>query len=140
MSARAYQSGAANKTAQNEAAQSVIVSLLKKSAGLSGEERFGIAQAVGGGTPNGAQIGDGVNFSPTDDNFSWAQGVRYSFRGKMLVGVQIFGTSATQASAPERGNAGEVLLTSESWLGREPTIEECEAELRARNVSGDNGC
>ncbi|MBU6374420.1 MAG: hypothetical protein KGQ59_00330, partial [Bdellovibrionales bacterium] len=106
-----------------------------------GEEKFGFAQAVGGGTPKGAEIGSGVNFSPTDESFSWLQGVRYTFKGRVLVAAELFGNRPTQASAAQNGSPGEIVLTSESWLGREPTIEECRTELRGRRVSDpDNGC
>jgi hypothetical protein len=145
MSARAYQSAAATQDEQVAAAESVIVALLKKSQGQRNTERFGIAKAETGGSPKGARIGaDTANFVATDENFSWLQGVRYSFRGQLF--VNLFGTKPTAASAASGALPGEVMLTSESWLGREPTDEECSQELATRSSGGikleepDNGC
>lgn len=144
MSARAYQSGAATRDDQVAAAENVIVSLLKKGAGQRNTERFSIARAENGGSPKGATVGPAANFVATDDDFSWLQGVRYSFRGQLF--VNLFGSRPTQASAASGGSPGEVKLTSESWLGREPTDEECGRELASRSSNGnkpeepDNGC
>ncbi len=144
MSARAYQSSAATRDDQVAAAENVIVSLLKKGAGQRNTERFSIARGENGGSPKGAAIGPAANFVATDDDFSWLQGVRYSFRGQLF--VNLFGSRPTQASAASGASPGEVKLTSESWLGREPTDEECRQELASRSSNGnkpeepDNGC
>jgi hypothetical protein len=145
MSARAYQSAAATQDEQSAAAENVIVALLKKSQGQRNTERFAIAKPENVGSPKGARIGaDTVNFVATDENFSWLQGVRYSFRGQLF--VNLFGTRPTAASAAPGGSPGDVKLTSESWLGREPTDEECSQELATRSSNGnkpeapDNGC
>ncbi len=145
MAARAYQAGGIDQAAQEEAASNTIVDLLKRSRGLRGEERFKIARPVGGGSPSGARIGPGDNFVATDEGFSWEQGVRYSFEGQLL--VNLFGSKATSESAADGASPGKLRLTSESWLGREVTEEECLTELRSRQgprgqrVEGpDNGC
>ena len=145
MSARAYQSGAESIDDQKKAAENVIVALLKKGEGQRNTERFSIARGENGGSPRGANIGqDTANFVATDDDFSWLQGVRYSFRGQLF--VNLFGSRPTQASAASGASPGEVKLTSESWLGREPTAEECRRELATRSSNGnrpeapDNGC
>ena len=148
MAARAYQSGTRDQSAKEENAKNVIRTLLKK--GVSGvDERYSIADTDVGGDPRGAQVGDAPEMAGggrTDDSYSWLQGVRYSFRGKLF--VDIFGDKPTAASAPtqsRRGSPGEVQLVSESWLGREPTREECHRELDGRKKFGDiaepdNGC
>ena len=145
MSARAYESGAASRDDQETAAENVIVALLKKGQGQRNTERFAIARAENVGSPRGARIGNGANFVATDESFSWQQGVRYGFRGELF--VSLFGSTPTQASVAPGENPGTVKLTSESWLGREPTEEECREELNTRSSNGirlvegpDNGC
>jgi hypothetical protein len=140
MAARAYQSGTRSQDQQVDAARSVLVSLLKKSEGLAGQERFKIAEAVGGGDLRGALIGPGDRFVAKDDGYSWQQGVRYSFRGKMI--VSLLGDKPSPMSAVNGEAPGVVRLTSESWLGREPTEDECLQELKSKGLTEgpDNGC
>jgi hypothetical protein len=146
LSSRAYQSGAKNQEEQCTAARTVLVSLLRKSSGLEGEEKYGIAQGFGGGGGDpgcaplvGAAIGRGDKFVATDDSYSWLQGVRYTFRSKFS--VSIFGDQPSAVSSASSIPPGKLQLTSESWLGREPTEEECLSEIQAKGVEPpDNGC
>jgi hypothetical protein len=138
LAARAYQSAGPDPADQAERARVTIVRLLKKSEGETGTERFkGIAQGTGGGNPTGAQIGPGPGYEPTNDANSWLQGVRYTFRSRLF--VSLFG-SKPNASVTDRQEPGSVTLTSESWLGREPTASECAEEMRRLKGEVDNGC
>lgn len=134
MAARAQLAAGPNSDDQRERARAVIVRSLKKSEGQSGVDRFPfIAKAEGGGDPNGAQIGPAPEFNDGDTALSWLQGVRYRFRSRLFI-------------LPLGGKRGSdtvksVKLTSESWLGREPTTDECVAEMSSRGGGiFDNGC
>ena len=110
----------------------------------TGTERYqGIAQGVGSGDPVGAQIGPGPGFVPTDDTNSWQQGVRYTFRSRLFVNLLGSKPKPAQSVQGASQEPGAVSLTSESWLGREPTESECQSEMS--NLNGargyyDNGC
>jgi len=143
LAARSYQAAGPDPADQTARAKLVIIRLLKKSEGETGTERFpAIAQGVGGGDPVGAVVGPGTGYNPTDDANSWLQGVRYTFRSRLF--VSLFGSKPTANSTePNGGGPGSVSLTSESWLGREPTVSECEAEMSSLNGARglvDNGC
>ena len=146
MSARAYQSAWPTKKLQREHAQNVLARTVKKSGGSLDRMSFAAVGIDGNGGGNGssdlkgASIGEGEGFtgcpvdtdSGCDEALSWAEGVRYSFKGRVF----------TSPVAPGRVSdpaATDVILTSESWLGREPTYEECKKGM----ISGaifDNGC
>lgn len=131
MSARAYLSAGRTQEDQVERAQNVIAQTVKAGIGRSGQDRFpSIAEGVGGEVPRGAEIGRGQNFNRDDLNLSWMQGVRYTFRSRIFLLPLGRGVS--------NPNAGFLTLTSESWLGRDPTTSECEAVMGSRLY--DNGC
>lgn len=134
MSARAYLSSGIDRGDQVERARSVIVRLLKKSEGESGTERFpAIAKGEGGddGVVKGLAIGTPQNFSKTDTSLSWQEGVRYTFRSRIF----LMPLSGKKDSGPS-----SLTLTSESWLGRETTTEECKEDLASKKGIFDNGC
>ncbi len=131
MSSRAYLSAGQTREDQEERAQSVIVQTVKGGLGRAGQDRFpSIAEGVGGAIPKGAEIGSSQNFNRDDINLSWMQGVRYTFRSRIFLLPVGRGTSTP--------NAGFLTLTSESWLGRDPTTSECESVMGSKLY--DNGC
>ncbi|MBC7691386.1 MAG: pilus assembly protein [Methylotenera sp.] len=133
MSARAYLAAGTDEEDQQERAKSVLVQMVKKGVGREGADRFAsIAKGVEGGSPVGAKIGAGSQFSPTDRNLSWLQGVRYKFRGKLFM-IPFAG------SAKAGKEVNYLTLTSESWLGREPTTSECTRDMGQMGIT-DNGC
>lgn len=143
LAARSYQAAGPDPDDQVQRARLVVIRLLKKSEGETGTERFPtIAQGVGAGDVAGAVIGPGTGYNPTDDANSWLQGVRYTFRSRLF--VSLLGSSPqSTAPAPQGEVPGSVSLTSESWLGREPTESECQAEMGGLNGARgvlDNGC
>ena len=138
MAARAYLSAGADRQDQRERAKDVIIKLLKKSAGQAGIDRFpSIAKGFRGSEIGGLDLDPPGQFNPTDRNFSWLEGVRYTFRSKLFL-IPLAGLGRS-----EGGPAANFLtLTSESWLGREPSFEECKVDLEKTSglVFFDNGC
>jgi hypothetical protein len=133
MSARAYLSGGVNRGDQEERAQDVLRRMVKRG-NLSTDDRFpAIARGYQGDDAivKGASIGAGPGFSETAYALSWMQGVRYTFRSRLF--VLPVGKASDVAS-------GQVTLTSESWLGREPTYQECKSVMDRLMGQIDNGC
>ena len=136
MAARAFESAGLSPDDQKERARQVIVRMLKKSSGQSGSDRFPtIAKAQGGGNTPGYEVGQGGQFVSGDPAFSWMEGVRYTFRTRMFV-FSPGGLGSTGGV----DNSTEVILTSESWLGRDPTYLECQREMGRLTGIFDNGC
>lgn len=137
MAARSYLAAGDSPEEQTERAKSVIIQLLKRSAGMAGVEKYPfIAKGEGNGgsnVPGLITLGDGPNFDPANSSLSWMQGVRYRFKGKL--------TSVPLGGGKE-GSANFLTLTSESWLGRERSAQECQKALSTiqGGVLYDNGC
>lgn len=131
MSARAYLSGGTSPDDQRERAENVLAVTVKAGMGRRSQDRFPFAVGVGGsGAVRGADIGQSQNFAATDPNLSWMQGVRYTFRSRLFL--------LPLGRGPSDPNSGSLTLTSESWLGRDPTFSECRAAMGTRLY--DNGC
>jgi hypothetical protein len=133
MSARAYLSGGPDRDDQAQRAKDVLYHMLAKGGQAGAPDRWGfIGQGTGGTDPVGADIGDSQNpaFSPTDRNFSWLQGVRYTFKSRLFL--------LPLGRANAASSANMLTLVSESWLGREPTYTECTSALAGGDY--DNGC
>ncbi len=108
MSARAYMSADSNKEKQKENATAVLQKML--------ERRFqSLIKAKGGdGSMTGATIGDGPYFADTPAQETWNQGVSFNYTSKL----SLYPWS--------RENQSIVMdLTSESWMPREESNEEC---------------
>lgn len=139
MSARAFLAAGQNSADQRTRARDVIVKMLKKSVGQSGTDKFpSIAVGVGGGDPGGFEIK-----SPREDEpLSWMAGVRYTFQGRLFM-LPLSGSKKNQNTgpvSPGQKSANTLLLKSESWLGREPTEDECSTVMRGKGWIFDNGC
>jgi hypothetical protein len=135
MSARAYLSAGSNRDDQIDRAKSVITRTLKRSTTQAGIDRFpAIARGTGGGDPQGFNV-DSPEYVAGDRNLSWLQGVRYTFRSKLFL-IPLGGKSTSSSGS----SANQVTLTSESWLLREPTEEECQSQLGKVSGIYDNGC
>ncbi len=138
MAARAYFASHANQAAQSTAALQTLTQYL----GEDGK-RFALQpsdDAGGGGALPGASIGAGPNYA---DNMQWRwqQGVTYSFKQQLYL-MPLLGAPGLTS-----GNKSKATFTSESWLGREPSSDECDRFMRDRGqaVTGrswiyDNGC
>ena len=136
MSARAYLSAGRDEQDQRERAMNVLVKMVKKSEGTTGIDKFpSIAKGSGGGETLGIKIGPGSEFVDGNRRSSWMQGVRYTFKSKLfLIPLAGFGKKGASANSIE--------LTSESWLGREPSDSECNGAMVKGGMNGllDNGC
>ncbi|MEW6058284.1 MAG: hypothetical protein AB1540_16910 [Bdellovibrionota bacterium] len=146
MSARSLLSGHRTVRDQKTAAQSVIEATLKR----QNSDRFAsIARAVGEGDAAGAEISTALDAGSrarlrdqSSRRTAWEQGVSYKFNIRLYMMPLLPGA--------KRGAANLVQLESESWLGRDPTEEECIQTLSDRksrsgvNTDGpfyfDNGC
>ena len=140
--ARAFLSGHPTTDARKQAALTVAEKMLKP----GGKERFAaMGQGTGDGDPPGLFIGKSPNVVSREDqkarDNNWEQGVTYKFKVKMYMLPMVAGA--------KRGKANEVQLESQSWLGAEPTEQECRQVLEKKaKDSGvksavalfDNGC
>jgi hypothetical protein len=137
MAARAYLSAGTSPSDQQQRALAVIARMVKKGQSQSGVDRFpSIAKGTGGGDSGaGIQISAPSNFSPTDVNLSWLQGVRYTFKSRLFLLPMGTGSGSGASVA-----ASSVTLTSESWLGREPDNDECVQDMGSKLGLYDNGC
>jgi hypothetical protein len=145
MAARAYLSAGSSQDDQRSRAREVIVRMLKKSESLPNQDRLP-AIAVGTQGQQGVDI-TGMDIDPTpfdsaSETKSWLQGVRYTFKSKLF--LMPFG----KPSAASSGSANRITLKAESFLGREPSDQECASGMKSQ-WSGqqqdngsyyDNGC
>jgi hypothetical protein len=137
MSARAYLSSGSDIEDQKSRAREVIVRMLKKSVGQAGVDKFpSIARGIGGGDPGGFQADPPSQYNPTDLHFSWMQGVRYTFRSKIF----LIPLGRARKKKQAENDLNSITLTSESWLGREPTDAECRNDMGKKAWFFDNGC
>ncbi len=140
MAARAYLSSGSSDTDQVTRAENVIRAMLKKSAGNSTDRFPSIAIGTGGDTVggiNGLLVGPGAQWAPPTRDSSWMQGVRYTFRSRLFM-IPLGGTPSTNGSSSSSVNS--VTLTSESWLGHEPSYQDCQAYMGSVKGIFDNGC
>ncbi|MBI2712239.1 MAG: pilus assembly protein [Bdellovibrio sp.] len=140
MSARALLSAGYDAMDQKDRSRLVIVKMLKKSEGQAGVDKFpSIARGFGGGGEVGGLSNDPPdNFQPHVRDFSWMQGVRYTFRSKVFV-IPLAGMGSA-GKADTRPTVNTLTLTSESWLGRETSYMECQNEMGKFSGLFDNGC
>jgi hypothetical protein len=126
MSARAYMAAGQNREDQVERAENVLRRMVKRGSRSSEDRLPSIARGEGGGDLRGAEIGPGSEYDANDPSKAWMDGVRYTFRSRLFL-------------APLGGaSANGVTLSSEAWLGREPSYEECVGAMQGAIF--DNGC
>ena len=142
MSARAFLSAGVDSQDQIARAKDVLSRMLLKP--QSSADRFtslahgrkidDCQESVGAGgcIGQGSQFADGVRDS------SWMQGVRYRFRGRLFI-IPLAGLSAAAKQGFTK-ETNSLELTSESWLGREPTYMDCSGEMNTYKGIFDNGC
>jgi hypothetical protein len=141
MSARAYLSAGPSREDQATRARDVIVQMLKKSAGQSGMDKFpAIAKGFGQGDPAGFNVDPPSQYNPTVRDFSWMQGVRYTFKSKLFMLPLAGSGSAGRQEKASMSALNGLVLTSESWLGREPPDDECRNDMGKNAWFFDNGC
>lgn len=140
MAARAYLSSGIDTVDQTDRAKNVMVRMVKRSEGQSGTDKFPtIARGFGGdGDVPGLALSAPGNYNQLNQDFSWLQGVRYTFRSKIFVlPLGGLGKAAAAVNGNPNQSANLLELTSESWLGREQTSSECQKSMA---MAYDNGC
>lgn len=128
MSARTYQAGWAHTNQQETKAEDVLKSMLKNGQ----RDRF----PTFGKSVGEAKIGKDDHYG-SDEAHSWLEGVRYRFRSRLFTFPFLKSEEVTKANFVE--------LQSESWLGREPTFDDCRDWMMHKKGGGkviviDNGC
>jgi hypothetical protein len=156
MAARAYLSGGETQQDQTEAASGVLRRMLKKGVGedifpFLAKARKGEDRDTTGPEPvPGAMIGTHPEAIGHERNrpYSWAEGVQYnyalnlfllplsSFMVKDGMGKQIAGGPSDNPTKAVEWK-GKIPFTSDSFLGRDPTVDECYREIH--RLSGDTG-
>lgn len=141
MSARALLSAGPSVNEQVTRAADTMKHMVKR----GGRDRFPVlAEGQNGdsGGVTGLLIQPNRNPAATDDS-TWQIGVRYSFRSRLIL---VPGSSGNGRLGAGAAQGRQLELKSESWLGRDPSTEECENSLQApaggtsRPFVLDNGC
>lgn len=169
MSARAYFASRDTKSEQLEAATTVLQAMVKKPGqnedllGSIAKPRTGDNRNIGGNEPvSGAFIGAhpfAEATGMTDRYFSWAEGVQYNWQFRLFLiplSALIKKDEGKKIRIGPRGEEEELTwngivdMTSDAWLGREVSVEECRTfmtDLSRRYPRGDqkefiydNGC
>ena len=142
MAARAFLPGRESVSDQKKAANVYFTRLL----GESGTRFKGIAKPVetdGGGDVAGTFVGQSSRVklgNSASRDTAWEQGATFKFKVKMYMLPLIKGG--------KKGEANEVTLESETWLGRDPSEQEClkilDGRAKKAGIKGvvlyDNGC
>lgn len=158
MSARALLSSGLTKDDQQTAAKSVLEKMVKASDGSDRDllhfvsrARMGEKRDIQGAEPvPGAFIGAhpmAQNRGVDSRAFGWAEGVQYNFEVPLFLlplvswiakskGKAINMASGEFDAPPVEWN-GKLPFTSDSWLGREGTYDECEKDMQ--ELSRDRG-
>jgi hypothetical protein len=171
MAARAYLSSAPTQQDQVEAASAVLRQTVKTPAGndllpFVAKARTGDERDVQGFEPvPGAAVGFHSQAQGREKSrkFSWAEGVQYNFSLRLFllpfatfIVKDGYGKSIQTGTPTQPGKSiewrGAIPFTSDSYLGREPTVQECFTEMTrlstntgitradGRDFIEDNGC
>lgn len=171
MASRAYLSSGETREDQYKAATDVLKSMLKTSGGkdilpMIGKARTGDDRDVKGEEPTpGAAVGTHSESIGRENSrkYSWAEGVQYNFSLKLfLLPLASFIAKDGMGKSIQPGDKstptksvewkGYIPFTSDSFLGREPTNDECfremtriSTEIGINRLDGadfieDNGC
>jgi hypothetical protein len=162
MAARAYLSAAPTKGEQFEAAGAVLRQMLKS----GGKDVFPfLAPSRGGGDRDatgaepvpGAMVGTHPEAIGKERSrlYAWAEGVQYNFNLRLfllpiskMVSNDGQGETIRPGQGQDRGKAiewkGMIPFTSDAFLGRDPSVDECIVEMNRLSTTtginrGDNG-
>ena len=131
MSARAYMAGGTTKDDQKDRASLVLRRMVKKGMSNNTDRIPFLAKGDGGDDVVGASF-DSPEGESSDRHLSWQEGVRYRFKSRIFI--------LPIGQSREASESANVLtLQSESWLGREPTYDECTKQMESKGIF-DNGC
>jgi hypothetical protein len=132
MAARAYYSSANSQDAQVQNAETVLQQM------IAGRWKALIKPVAGNSATKGANIGPGPLKLEDAHANNWNDGVTFSYK-----------SSLTIYPWSNQGQSVNLNLTSESWLGREESVDECMADktkiqgnvgVTNVKVEWDNGC
>lgn len=171
MASRAYLSAGATRTDQTDAAASVLRGMLKAGVGkdilpfIAVAREGGNRDATGPEPVKGAMVGthSEAEARPNSRAYSWAEGVQFNYDLNLfllpLAGfIKKDGEGQTIQGGPSDNPTkgiewkGKIPLASDSFLGREPTTDECFREMSTLSTRGgisrqdgndfleDNGC
>lgn len=171
MASRSMFSGALSHSDQVDAAESVLRATLKNASGndilkfLARARRGDERDATGAEPVEGAVVGTHPYAAGKENSrlYSWAEGVQYNFNVKLfLIPLASFVTKEGEGEQIQAGSATEptkaiewkgfLRFTSDAFLGREPTVDECQREMTRISTSiginrgdgfefiEDNGC
>jgi hypothetical protein len=148
MASRAYLSAGIVRKEQTDAAASVLTTMLKAGAGkdilpMIAKSRLGGDRDASGPEPvGGAMVGTHPSALSHEHNrpYSWAEGVQYNYDLNLfLLPIASFmkkdGEGQTIKGGPSDNPTkgiewkGKIPMTSDSFLGREPTTDECFQEM-----------
>ncbi len=161
MASRAYLSANGTQGEQYEAAGAVLRQMLKAGGKdpfpfLAPSRSAGDRDATGSEPVPGAMVGTHPEAIGKEKSrlYSWAEGVQYNFNIKLfllpiskIVSDDGKGQSIKPGQGNDRGKAisfkGMIPFTSDSFLGREPSVSECFNEMSRLSTStgitrGDN--
>lgn len=136
MSARAYLSAGPDNQDQIDRSTQVLSRMLKKSGGGSVDRFPFFGKGLSTGTSASLVVGmeiDSPLYQQDDRAFSWLRGIRYTFQSRLFL-LPLSGKRGGSTNTPLK-------MTSESWLGKEPSTQECLQDLATRGGGlFDNGC
>lgn len=133
MTARSLLSSGTTEQEQIQRAQGV----LRKFVGENGNRFQGIVRAGEEGDPPGGFVGGtplarGSLGKPAARDQAWEQGATFKFKARLYMLPMVRSRSGTQ---------NFVELESQTWLGREPSEQECQKYVTERKgITIDNGC
>jgi hypothetical protein len=79
---------------------------------------------------DGLKVDNPSQYKPDLTSFSWLQGIRYQI--KAVLPLMFFFSN--------KKNPLNLVLTSESWLGKEPSVSDCQTFMKKQRAEEDNGC
>ena len=140
MAARAYLSGGVSIEDSEDRARTVLSQMVSRSEGDGSDRWPAIARSFSQGSNNAIEIGVAPEAGQMGrDASSWMVGVRYTFQSRLF--FISLGMGGGGPHSRSESNANALTLSSESWLGREPTYGECMSDLRDKEATYvDNGC
>ncbi|MCO5143537.1 MAG: pilus assembly protein [Oligoflexia bacterium] len=171
MASRSMLSGGVSRTDQTDAAEEVLRATLNNASGndlikFLARSRGGDERDASGPEPiTGTTVGTHPYAAGKENSrlYSWAEGVQYNFGVKMFLiplasfiakegeGESIQAGTATEPAKPIEWK-GYLQFTSDAFLGRESTVDECQREMTRISSSiginrgdgnefiQDNGC
>lgn len=147
MTARAYLAAGPSEAEQRQRAEGVAEDIFLGVSGAQKYKRFGEGVAsIGASSVPGLVVGAASYFAPNRLD-GWSRGATYTFKSQLfMIPLVPSRAGANRGLASGGANNQEIELTAESFLGREPSTDECVRVLGSMGKPGkatalyDNGC